>query len=292
MRILMLAAILCFGISCSKPTSSDLQTPPVQDTPRLQPLYSHIVVLILENKPTERIIGSADAPYINSLVSKSANFVQSYAIEHPSQPNYLDLFSGSNQGVTDNNKPAGPFKTPNLAAQLIKEGQSFATYSEDLPSVGYNGSTSGAYARKHNPVANWMGTDSNQVPATTNQPFTAFPGDFSKLPTVSFVVPSLQNDMHDGTIAEGDDWVKNNIGGYIDWASTHNSLLILTFDEDDRNYNNHIATLFVGDNVKVGSYFQKITHFTVLRTLEDIYELPAAGAAATETGITGCWEIN
>ncbi len=95
--------------------------------------------------------------------------------------------------------------------------------------------------------------------------------------------------MHDGTIREGDDWVKNELGAYIDWCSPHNSLFILTFDEDDKNYGNHITTLFLGDKIKPGSYFQKINHFTVLRTLEDIYSLPAAGKAADETAITDCF---
>src|SRR6478672_9719365 len=100
------------------------------------------------------------APYINALAKDpySTNFTQSYAIVHPSQPNYLDLYSGSNQGATnDNNPPNDPFTTPNLGKQLINALKSYATYSEDLPSVGYNGDTYSNYARKHNPAANWMG---------------------------------------------------------------------------------------------------------------------------------------
>src|SRR5574337_1852450 len=154
----------------------------------------HIVICILENHGYNQIIGNANAPYINSLASaaNSALMTQSYAIEHPSQPNYLDLFSGSNQGVTDDNVPAGiPFTTANLAAQLIAAGKSFVTYSEDLPSVGYNGATSGNYARKHNPVANWQGTGANQVPTTCNIPYSSFPSaNFNYLPTVSYVVPN------------------------------------------------------------------------------------------------------
>ncbi len=124
------------------------------------PTPDHVVILILENHAYSQIIGSTAAPHINALANdaSSALFTQSFAIEHPSQPNYLDLYSGSNQGVTDDNIPAGiPFTTPNLGRELIDASLSFTTFSEDLPSVGYNGATSGAYARKHIlPLTGWV----------------------------------------------------------------------------------------------------------------------------------------
>jgi hypothetical protein len=148
---------------------------------------------------------------------------------------------------------------------------------------------SGAYARKHNPAVNWMGTGANQIPVTTNQPFTAFPPDFTILPTISMVVPNQDNDMHDGTITEGDKWVKDHMDAYIQWAKTHNSLFILTFDEDDGAHGNHIVTLFVGPHVLHGKYANTIDHYNLLRTLEDMYALPYAGYAATATTINFCW---
>jgi hypothetical protein len=256
------------------------------------PTPDHIVVLILENHAYSQIIGSSAAPHINALSNdaNSALFTQSFAIEHPSQPNYIDFYSGNNQGVTDDNVPTNiPFTTPNLGRQLINASRSFTTYSEDLPSVGYNGATSGAYARKHNPAANWMGTGTNQIPATTNQPFTAFPTDYTKLPTVSYVVPNQNNDMHDGSITTGDNWMYNNLNNYIQWAKTHNSLFILTFDEDNGSEGNRIVTIFSGSMVAKGQYSNTINHFNVLRTIEDMYGLPYAGKASTSTSITNCW---
>jgi len=256
------------------------------------PTPDHIVVLIMENKGYSQIIGSSAAPHINALANdpQSALFTQSYGIEHPSQPNYLDLYSGSNQGVTDDNVPTNiPFTTPNLGKQLIAASRSFTTYSEDLPSVGYNGATSGAYVRKHNPAANWMGTGTNQIPATTNQPFTAFPTDYTKLPTVCYVVPNLNNDMHDGTVTTGDSWMYNHLNNYIQWAKTHNSLFILTFDEDNGAYGNRMATIFTGAMVAGGQYANTINHFNVLRTIEDMYGLPYAGKASTASPINFCW---
>ena len=87
---------------------------------------------------------------------------------------------------------------------MIDAGLSYITYSEDLPVVGYDGDSSGAYVRKHNPAANWMETGTNQIPEHANQPFTAFPSDYSKLPTVSIVIPNVNDDMHNGSISTGD----------------------------------------------------------------------------------------
>jgi Phosphoesterase family. len=58
------------------------------------------------------------------------------------------------------------------------------------------------------------------------------PTDFTQLPTVAVVIPNEQNDMHDGTIRQGDDFLKNNLDAYVQFARNHNSMLIVTFDED------------------------------------------------------------
>jgi len=263
------------------------------------PVPDHIVVVFLENHAYSQIIGSDAAPYINSLATGTyaALFSQSYALEHPSQPNYLDFYSGCNQGVTDDDFPSeNPFTTVNLGRQLIDSGMNFITYSEGLPYEGFNGESSGAYVRKHNPAANWMGTGENQVSPSTNQPFTAFPSsDYTQLPSVCFVVPNQNNNMHDGTdpdrITQADNWIYNNLDSYIGWAKTHNSLLILTFDEDNNNEGNRIPTIFVGEMVKAGEYTDTINHYSVLRTIEDMYGLPYACNAANENPITGCWDL-
>jgi hypothetical protein len=176
-------------------------------------------------------------------------------------------------------------------------GKTFATYSEDLPEAGYNGATSAYYARKHNPAANWMGTGTNQVPGTTNQPLVAFPsGDFTLLPTVCYVVPNLNNDMHNGAdparITNSDEWISNHLGGYIQWAKSNNSLFILTFDEDDLSSGNHIVTVFTGQMVRAGQYSTPIDHYSVINTIENMYGLPYLGDSLTHTIITDCWKEN
>src|SRR5205085_9118223 len=118
--------------------------------------------------------------------------------------------------------------------------------------VGFTGDSNLNYVRRHNAWVNWQNDSSpsaNQLPSSTNLPFTSFPttaSGFASLPTVSIVVPNLQNDMHDGTITQADTWLQTHIEPYRNWAATHNSLLIVTWDEDDRAQNNQIPTIFVG----------------------------------------------
>ena len=164
-----------------------------------------------------------------------------------------------------------------------------------FPAVGSTVTTSGQYARKHAPWVDWQGTGTNDIPSTSNQPFTAFPSNYSTLPTVSFVIPDMNHDMHNGTdpttITTGDTWLQTNLSAYITWANTHNSLFILTFDEDENAAStNQIVTVFSGQMVQPG-YYNTITynHYNILRTIEAMYGLPYAGASSTAQTITECW---
>src|SRR5688572_16167312 len=135
------------------------------------PRPDHVVIVILENKGFTDIIGNSNAPFINSLANDPTNavFTQSYGLTHPSQPNYIMLFSGNNQGVTTNNNvPNTPLSTCNLGASLLSAGYSFKGYSEDLPSAGSLVYYYANYARKHAPWTNWQGTGTNQIPSSAN----------------------------------------------------------------------------------------------------------------------------
>ena len=274
-------------------------------------LPSHIVILIEENHSYGQIYGSSSAPHMNSLATNAATapytavFSSCHALTHPSEPNYLDFYAGGNQGVTTDAVPVGyPFTTANLGAELVNAGKTFITYSEDLPSVGFDGAsyTSGgrSYVRKHNPVANWIGTGTNQLPNTVNQPLTAFPSatNYSTLPTVCYVVPNQKNDMHDGvdpaTIILGDQWYFDHLDSLRQWTIANNSLLIITFDEDaDNTTTNQILTMFYGPMVKGGMYSESFNLYGLLRTIEDLSGLSThAGAAASATTITDCWRNN
>ncbi|MGH8455425.1 MAG: alkaline phosphatase family protein [Stenotrophobium sp.] len=252
------------------------------------PRYDHVVIVIEENTSSSTIYGNTSAPYINSLKDNGVYFTQSFAVTHPSEPNYLALFSGSTQGLTDDSCPY-TFSGDNLGNQLIAAGFTFTGYSENMPSNGYTDCASGNYARKHNPWVNF-----SDLSSSVNLTYASFPTDFTTLPTLSFVIPDLCNDMHDCSTQTGDTWLQNNIDAYAQWAKTNNSLLIVTWDEDDSSTTaNQIATIFYGAQLQNGAYAETsangIDHYSVLRTLEDMYGLAALGSAASRTPITDVW---
>jgi hypothetical protein len=287
-----LSALASTGSACHHSTSPQEPAGPKLKWPLGRPVYDHVIIVVEENKDYGQIIGSAAAPYINFLKREGASFTQMYAEEHHSQGNYFWLFSGSNQGVGFNDfVPRSPITAPNLGEELLRAGRTFRGYSEDLPAIGSTVRSAGLYARKHAP---WVSF--SNVPSAASLRWQDFPKDYATLPTVAFVIPNLEHDMHNGripaSIAAGDAWLRQHLGDYYQWAKQHNSLLIVTFDEDDNGptgltnpaspdprRRNRIATIFAGSRIKSGEYGEGkgVTHVNVLRTLEAMYGLERAG---------------
>jgi acid phosphatase len=286
------AALVTAGCTASAPQhqaarpATPSARPPASPHSRVPPRAApaHTLVVMLENHSYGQVIGKPSAPYLNELARGGALFTDSQAITHPSQPNYLALFSGSTHGVGDGCPQH--FTGPNLASELLAAGYTFAGYAEGLPAAGSNTCDVGSsYARRHVPWTNF-----STVPPSVSLPFSAFPaGNFAALPTVSFVVPNLCHDMHDCSVATGNAWVQAHIGPYAAWAMTHHSLLIVDFDENDSGPGNHIPTIFYGGTVKPGRYGELITHYSVLRTIENLYGLRPLGQAVSASPITNVW---
>ena len=271
------------------------------------PRYDHVVVVMEENHSYSQILGpSIDPPtalfpgtwlnmlqvpllptvdtYIRSLADHSAVFTNSHGIAHPSQPNYLALFSGSTQGVTSDATPRTTFSAPSLGGQLTAAGDSFVGYSEGLPHAGYTGNDVGEYVRHHNPWVNFA-----DVPAASNRSLARF-RNFSNLPTVSFVIPNIDHDMHSGSVRTGDQWLQSHIGSYAKWARKHNSLLIVEWDEDNGTPSNHVATIFAGAHIRAGHYNEPVDDYRILNTIENMYGLTPLGQAAQKTPITDVFQ--
>ena len=299
--------------------------------PTTLPVYDHIVIVVEENKDFEQIFGSEfDAPYIRRLAAEGASISRMFGEEHNSQGNYFWLFSGSNHNVgffdrvpNAASHPDYPFRASNLGEQLIKKGLSFKGYSENLPAIGSevdvdppncNNGTTCIYGRKHVPWVSFANIpNGTTVETSSNLRFADFPSDYAMLPTVAFVIPNLNHDMHNGkpaqSIPAGDTWLRQNLDGYYQWAKTHNSLLIVTFDENDDkdkyhgltnplvtpgpayppadehsqhllDLQNRIVAIFAGAHIKLGAYSEGngITHVNILRTIEAMFGLPKSGA--------------
>ena len=268
--------------------------------------YDHIILVMEENHGYDEVVGSPNAPYISELAQQGALFTNSHGVTHPSQPNYLAIYSGNVQGVIGDEslEARTPYTTSNLGASLIKHGLTFKGYAQTMPSVGYLPSyfkkseltNASLYARKHVPWVNWLGDKENNISPSLSLPMEQFPKDFTKLPTVAFVIPDMDYDMHNigepgdaASIQRGDKWLKDNIGAYAEWAKKNNSLLIVTFDEDDFKPVNHIPTIFAGAGINPGKYNEKINHYNILHTIMSIYNLPISDTTKA-TVITDVWK--
>jgi hypothetical protein len=248
------------------------------------PRPAHVVVVIEENHTLAQIVDSGRAPYLASLARSGALFTDAHGDTHPSLPNYFALFAGLQNTNGDGCPGRGvPPSAPNLGSELYAAHDTFVGYAESLPAEDWKGCWAGSYARKHVPWAQF-----DNLPRSASEPFSAFPANLDALPTVAFVIPNVEDDMHDGTVAQADAWARKHLDPLVRWAATHDTLVILTMDEG-YDKTNSIPIVFVGPMVRRGRYGERIEHLRVLRTLEDMYGLAPTGAAAHVAPISDCW---
>jgi hypothetical protein len=242
------------------------------------PAYSHIVVVVEENHNYDEIIGNtAQAPYINGLAAGGALLSNYDAVAHPSQPNYFALYAGSTFGTTDDNSHSEP--DPTLYTILKGAGLTFTGYVDESGS-DFN----------HDPWVSFPEGYSVQTDFGPGQTQTTFPalfpsGNYSSLPSVSFVIPGINNDMHNGTIQQGDSWLQSNLGAYAQWATTHNSLLVVVWDENDNEPSNQVPAILYGANVVPGVYNTAYNHYNLLSTILGAFNLTGPNNAATASTI-------
>ncbi len=247
------------------------------------PRPAHVVVVVEENHTFAQIVGNAKAPYLNRLAATGALFTHAFGVTHPSLPNYFALFSGLTNDNGDGCPATGiPADAPNLGSELLSAKLTFHAYSESLPEAGWHGCAAGTYGRKHAPWVHF-----SNVPAALHRPLSQL-HSYDALGTVTFLIPNVDDDMHDGTVMQGDDWFSARLDSLVRWARTHDTLVIVTWDEgyDDTNT---VPTFFVGPMVRPGRYAERVDHYTVLRTIEQMYGLAPTGHAASARALTDIW---
>ena len=269
---LPLSLLLCVAIGQSLGCGGSSQ-PSVQPTPfpPSQPTFSHVVVLVEENHSYSEVIGNTSMPYLNGLASQYGLAVQYFANAHPSLPNYFMLTTG--QTETADNNFSGTLTDDNVVKELNGAGKTWRCYAESLPSNGYLGGDSGPYIRHHNPFTYFSEVQSDSSQAANIVSFTQFSTDLAAgtLPQYSFIVPDVNDDAHDGSLAQADSWLSANIAQLLADPSFQTSgLLIITFDEGDQSDINQgggqIATLIVSSQAKQGYQSQTLyQHQSVLR---------------------------
>jgi hypothetical protein len=247
--------------------------------------YQHVVWIVMENKTYSQIIGSSNAPYINSLADQCGLATSFYAEAHPSLPNYIAMTSGSTQGITDDNDPSShPLTAASIFSQL---GAGWRSLEESMPSNCYL-SNSGLYAVKHNPAAYF--TNIRTQCATQDQPLSD-PPDLSA--RFTFITPNLCDDMHSCPTASdvatqtrnGDKWLATWMPKILSSSQYQSGSMavFLTWDEDDYSSTQHIATLAISPSTPAGTKAgATFNHYSLLRTTEQLLGISTyLGNAAT-----------
>ncbi|MDQ6698011.1 MAG: alkaline phosphatase family protein [Actinomycetota bacterium] len=275
-------------------------------TPATHPVKGpHLVVVIEENHSYNQIVGSPIALRANELATTGVSLTNFYAITHPSLPNYIALTSGGTHGIT---KDCGKcdLGVPNLIDQLEHAKISWRAYAQGFPGQCSRQPLVGAYAKKHIPFLYYRSVFERPSVCAKVVGLDRFWSDTraGTLPTVSFVIPDLDNDMHG--VGEGRDRVKvarqadKTLGRIMDdlraprnW--THGSRLVVTWDEGGggheprtsccggRAAGGHIPTLVSGPDLPAGPDSVDHDHYDLLRSFEARYHLPLLGHAADPT---------
>jgi hypothetical protein len=249
---------------------------------------SHVVVIVMENAEYSGVIGNPHAPYVNSLARRYGLATRSFAITHPSLPNYLALTSGSTHGITSDCTDCAVSAT-NIVDQLQAAGISWRAYLEDVPSTCFEGAGRGGYAKKHNPFAYYRDVALSPSRCRRLVGFGALAADLrtGSLPTYVWISPNLCDDGHDCGVAQGDRFLARTVPALLRELGPH-GMLVLSWDEGVSDAGccggaagGRVATVLAGPDVRRGARLSTpVDHYGVLGSIEEALGLPALGGAA------------
>lgn len=291
-QILLAVSIVCLAGCAHTTPGARLAVPSPSALPRSA--SSHIVVMLMENEEASAVLGDSSAPYINTLAHSYGVAAQSFAITHPSLPNYLALTSGSTHGITSDCTDC-TVKATNIVDQLETAGISWKAYLEGMPSSCYRGGGSGGYAKKHNPFIYYDDVASSPRRCARLVGFPNLAADLraGRLPTYAWISPNLCDDGHDCGVSGSERFLKGVVPSLLAELGPH-GFLIITWDEGSSDraccangaHGGRIATIVLGPDVRHGSNeSEPVDHYGVLATIEEALGLPLlVGAADGSSG--------
>jgi hypothetical protein len=240
------------------------------------------MVVMEENKGYAATLGTCSAdPYYCSLAATYSSLTHWHGVSHPSQPNYYAFTSGSTQGCTSDT--CGPFGAPSIGSQLNAARVPWTAYMESMPSA-CDKSNSGGYVVKHDPFV------SSSAITNCAQRVLPYPGATAMVKALNsgaagdfvWITPNLTDDMHDGTVQQGDAWLKANIAPVLrsSWFTNFKSTVIITMDEGDAGTTNQIPMVVIAGRARGrGAIATPGNHYGDLRTIEEVFGLRLLGGA-------------
>jgi hypothetical protein len=269
------------------------------------PAYTHIIWVWMENHSYDTIIGNSQAPYVNALAGECGLATNYHNISHPSLPNYIGATSGPGfaqlQKFEPDCSPSPGCSTS--AASIFGQGETWRAYEESMP-VTCDPADSGEYAVRHNPPPYYTTLTGC---STFDVPYTRLATDLADktLPAFSFITPNLIDDTHDGTIADGDTWLANNLPTIFNSTEykSGTTALFLTWDEGEggtavncatntTDVGCHVATIVVSPSTARGTTSATLfNHYSLLGTAEQLLGLPKLGEASSFPTLTSAFNL-
>lgn len=272
-----------------------LSRPEPARSPNRVPRFSHVVVIVFENREYSQIIGNPTAPNFNSLAHRYALLTNYYALAHPSLPNYLAMISGSTQGITSDCTSCR-VDARNLADTLQSAHRSWKVYAEGLPYPGFSGTGSELYVKKHVPFLYFEDVLQSRARLRRIVPLSSLTGDLRahRLPDFSLIVPNICHDTHSCPIASGDAWLGAFLPSLLSSPELKGGVVFVVFDEavetDAAHGGGHIPVIVAGPLVRRGARANEfLDHYGLLRTIEQSWRLPLLGQSRSAAPITGIW---
>ena len=280
---------------------------PTSTSVPLVPNFSHIVIIIFENKEFGTVVGNSNMVYFNLLANSYTLLTQHYATTHPSLPNYISLIGGDTFDIIDNCDFQDCYINAQSLPDLIeKSGRTWKTYQDDMPEPCFLGNTL-RYVRKHNPFIFFdpIRLDSERCQRSV-VPLTQMDIDIAvnDLPNFIFITPDICYSAHDCTLNLADGFLKEQIAKLFPALESTGEpyLIIITWDEGQGAHSccglpelagGRIATVLISPQVKE-NFQDKMpySHYSILKTISEAWSLPYLGHAAdAETPlITAPWK--
>jgi acid phosphatase len=248
-----------------------------------------VITIVLENAEYGQVIGSAQAPYTNSLARRFGLATQSYAVTHPSLPNYLALTSGATHGI-ESDCTGCAVNAPNIVDQLEAARVPWGAYLEDVPGPCYTGAEAAGYAKKHNPFAYYRDVVRSPSRCRRLAGFGALSAALrtGRLPRYVWITPNLCDDGHDCGVRAADRFLARTVPLLLGQLGPH-GFIVLTWDEGSTDAGccgsargGRVATVIAGPGVRRGAREARpLDHYGVLATVERALGLPLLGGAAS-----------
>jgi hypothetical protein len=275
----------------ASPSSTVRPTETLPPSPSGAPAFTHVYLLIMENRGISDILTSSKATYLASLIARYGLATNYDALTRGSQPNYLAVFSGSAQGVDDD--LAHDIPASNLADQLEAAGRTWRVFAENVPSDCFTGTLAsggpdgtGTYARKHEPAISFTDISTDPSRCSRISDFSHFDPSAADF---ELIVPNLCHDMHDCSTADGDAFLAGFVPRIMASPSWATSVLFITFDEGNgvKPHPLRVATIVVAPSVRPGLRTDVYhDHYSLLRTIETVFGLPCLAHSCTANALT------